>query len=85
MKKLIKLGIFAAIVSGIVKLISAQKAEWQGLTEPEVRTKLHTKLDNKIPSEKVDEIGDKIVETMRQRGVLGEEAPAESDLHETEG
>ena len=78
MKKLIKFGIFAAIVSGIAKLVSTQKAEWQGLTEPEVRTKLHTKLDDKIPSEKVDEIGDKIVGEMSKRGLLGEEAPAEA-------
>ena len=77
MKKLFKLGIFAAMVGGIVKLVSTQKAEWQGLTEPEVRDKLHTKLDTKMPSEKVDELGDKAVEWMRDRGVLGEETPGE--------
>jgi hypothetical protein len=75
MKKLFKLGLVAAVVAGIVKLVSTQKAAWQGLTEPEIRTKLHSKLDARMPPEKVDEIGDKIVETMRTRGILGEETP----------
>ena len=78
MGKLFKFGLIAAFVAGIVKLVSTQKAAWQGLTEPEIRTKLHTKLDTRMPSEKVDEIGDKIVETMRGRGVLGEETPSEA-------
>lgn len=75
MKRLFKFGLFAAMVAGIVKLVSTQKAEWQDLTEPELRDKLHTKLDSRMPSDKVDQIGDKIVEKMRQRGVLHEEAP----------
>jgi len=77
MRKLFKLGLLAAMVAGIAKLVSTQKAEWRGLTEPEVREKLHTKLDSRIPSDKVDEIGNKIVETMRDKGALGEEAPSE--------
>jgi hypothetical protein len=78
MKKLFKFGLFAAFVAGIVKLVTTQKAAWQGLTEPEIRTKLHSKLDARIPAEKVDEMADKIIEGMRQRGVLGEEAPEET-------
>lgn len=78
MRKLFKFGLFAALVAGVVKLVSTQKAKWQGLTEPEIRAKLHSKLDAKMPSEKVDEIGDKIVQTMRQRGILGEETPGEA-------
>jgi hypothetical protein len=78
MKSLFKFGLFAALVGGVVKLVSSQKAEWQGLTEPEIRTKLHTKLDAKVPSEKVDQLADKIVDGMRKRGTLGEEAPGEA-------
>jgi hypothetical protein len=78
MKKLFAIGLFAALVSGIVKLVSTQKAAWQGLSEPEIRTKLHDKLDTRIPAEKVDEMADKIVEGMRKRGHLGEEAPGEA-------
>ncbi len=77
MSKLLKFGIFAAFVAGIAKMASTLKAEWQGLTESEVRAKLHTKLDSKVPADKVDEMADKIVEGMRERGVLGEEAPGD--------
>lgn len=78
MKKLFAIGLFAALVSGIVRLVSTQKAAWQGLSESEIRTKLHDKLDARIPAEKVDEMADKIVEGMLKRGKLGEEAPAEA-------
>ena len=77
MKKLFKFGLFAALATGVVKLVSTQKAQWKGLTESEVRTKLHTKLDAKVPSDKVDKMADKIVEGMSQKGFLGEEAPSE--------
>ena len=70
MKKLFKLALFGAIVAAVVKTVAAKKAEWQGLTETQVREKLHSKLDQKMPAEKVDEIGDKIVGAMRDRGVL---------------
>ena len=78
MKKLFKLGLFAAVVGGVIKLVSSKKAEWQGLSEPEVRDKLHGKLDARMPTEKVDKIGDKVVDKMRQRGVLGEDAPSQA-------
>lgn len=78
MKKLFKLGLFAAVIGGVIKLVSSKKAEWQGLSEPEVRDKLHSKLDTKMPAEKVDKIGDKVVEKMRDRGSLGGEAPSEA-------
>ena len=78
MKKLFAIGLFAAFVSGIVRLVSTQKAAWQGLSESEIRSKLHNKLDAKIPAEKVDEMADKIVEGMRKRGFLGQEAPGEA-------
>ncbi len=78
MKKLFAIGLFAALISGIVKVVSTQKAAWQGLTEPEIRSKLHTKLDSRIPAEKVDEMAGKIVDGMRKRGTLGEETPTEA-------
>jgi hypothetical protein len=83
MKSLFKLGLFAAVVAGVVKFISTQKAEWQGLTEPEVRDKIHAKLGDKMPEDKLEQLGDKVVDQMRQRGVLGEEAPSESEPAES--
>ncbi len=79
MKKLFKLAVLAGIVTAVVKTVTAKKAEWQGLTESEVREKLHTKLDAKMPSEKVDELGDKVVAGMRQKGMLGEDEPQPVD------
>jgi hypothetical protein len=76
-KRLFKLALLVAVIAGLAKFIEAQKAAWTGLTEPELRDKLHTKLDDKMPSEKVDEIGDKVVEGMRKRGMVGEEAAKE--------
>jgi hypothetical protein len=79
-RRLLKLAVVAAAITGVVKLISSQKAEWQGLTESQVRTKLHDKLDSRMPSDKVDEMADKVVEGMRRSGALAEEeaaAPAE--------
>ena len=75
-KKLFKLALVGAVVAAIVKTIAAKKAEWQGLTESQVRDKLHAKLDDRMPAEKVDELGTKVVDAMRQRGVLGEDAEA---------
>ena len=79
MKKLFKFAVVAALVTGIAKAVSAQKAKWMGLSESQIRDKLHTKLDDKMPSEKVDEIGDKIVGEMGKRGLLGEQPLTEVD------
>ena len=73
MRKLLKLAVVAAVVTGVAKVIATQKKEWSGLTEPEVRGKLHTKLDSKLGNDKVDEIADKVVEGMRQKNVLADD------------
>ena len=79
MRKLFKLGIVLGIFTGIAKLGAYLKSEYQGLTEPEVRAKLHTKLEGKFPAEKVDELANNVVEMMRKQGALGEEeTPAEA-------
>jgi hypothetical protein len=77
-KKLFKLGIVVAVFTGIAKLAEYLKSEFSGLSEPEVRTKLHTKLDDKITAEKVDELADNVVEMMRKQGALAEEVPTET-------
>jgi hypothetical protein len=72
-KKLFKLGIVVGIFTGIAKLGAYLKSEYQGLTEPEVRAKLHSKLDDRFPAEKVDDLAGNVVEMMRKQGALGEE------------
>ena len=80
MKKLFKLGIVVGIFTGIAKLGAYLKSEYQGLTEPGVRAKLHSKLDGRIPPEKVDNLAGNVVEMMRKQGALGEEeVPAETE------
>lgn len=73
MKKLIKLGILVGGIAFAAKMVSAKKSEWEGLTEPEVRAKLESKLPDKVPSDKRDAVADKVVSKMREKGVLRED------------
>ena len=77
MMKLFKLAIFIGLIVALAKFISEQKAAWTGLTEPEIRDKLHTKLDSKMTDEQIGELADKVIGEMRKRGMVGEEAPAD--------
>mgnify|MGYP001825862949 CR=1 FL=1 len=79
MKKLFKLAIFVGLIVAAAKFISEQKAAWTGLTEPEIRDKLQTKLDSKVPDEQIAEIANKVIEEMRKRGMVGEEPPADEE------
>ena len=73
MKKLIKLGILVGGIAFAAKLVSAKKAEWEGLTEPEVRAKLDSRMPDKVPSDKREAVADKVVSKMREKGVLRED------------
>lgn len=77
MKKLFKLGLLAAVIGAIYKVVSTQKEEWKDLSEPEVRGKLHDKLGAKIPEDKLEKIGDTVVAKMRDSGRLREDPTAE--------
>ena len=70
MKKLFKLLVIGGIVAGIVKMMGAQKAQWEGLTETEARAKIDAKLPAKVAGEKRAEVTDKIVGAMKEKGVL---------------
>ena len=73
MKKLFKLAVLAAIGFGLYKAVAKQRAQWEGLTESEVRSRLDSKLAGKVPPEKAQMIGDTVVGQMRARGVLADE------------
>lgn len=80
MKKLLKLALVVGGMTAVAKLVTSKKAEWQGLTEPQVREKLDSRLPNRMPEDKRSEVADKVVSKMRDRGVLGEDtAPATAD------
>lgn len=80
MKKLFRLAVFGALVAFAVKMLMAKKQEWQGLSEPEVRSKLDDTLGSRVAPEKLDEIQDKVVGKMREHGVLREEEVIEDTV-----
>ncbi len=83
MKKLVKLALIVGAIAFLAKLVAAQKAKWEGLTESEVRDKIESRLPKQVPSDKRAEIADKVVSGMREGGVLGDEdersVPAQTD------
>lgn len=80
MKKLLKLGLLVGGIAVVAKLVGAKKAEWEGLTEAEVRAKLDARLPDRMPPEKQAQVADRIVEKLRYRGVLRQEAsPPEAE------
>ena len=76
MKKVLKLALLVGGVAAVAKLVGAKKAEWQGLSESDVRAKLDARLPDKVPADKREAIAEKVVGTMRERGVLKEDPPA---------
>lgn len=73
MKKLLKLALLIGGIAAVSKMVTAKKAEWEGLTENQVREKLDAKLPEQMPEEKRSMVADKVVTKMRERGVLGED------------
>ena len=73
MKKLVKFALIVGAIVFLAKLVAAQKAKWEGLTESEVRDKIESRLPKQVPSDKRAEIADKVVSGMREGGVLGDE------------
>ncbi len=76
MKRLLKLALIVGAITVVAKVVTAKKAEWQGLTEPQVREKLDSRLPGRMPDEKRAAVADKVVSKMRERGVLAEEDEA---------
>jgi hypothetical protein len=79
-KRLILLVLLIAVVAACArKAMSHRDSEWQGLTESEARSKLDSKLPDKIPAEKRSAISDKVVSKMRDRGVISEDPAVPDD------
>ena len=75
MKKLLKLVLIVGGIAAVAKMVGAKKAQWEGLTESEVRAKLDAKLPNRMPADKQAQVADKVVAKMRARGVIVEDEP----------
>ncbi len=77
MKRLLKLALFIAVIVGIAKFLEAKKAEWTGLTEAQIRDKLHSLLSTRMPADKLEEVQSQVVKAMREKGMVAAE-PAEA-------
>jgi hypothetical protein len=84
-KKLLKLAVIVGGIAAVAKVVTAKKAEWQGLTEPQVRHKLDSRLPDRMPDDKRAAVADKVVSKMRERGVLGEQDEATAPAPSEEG
>lgn len=69
---LVKLALLVGSVAVAAKLVGAKKDQWSGLSEREVREKLESRLPDRVPEEKRTAVADKVVTTMRSRGLLTE-------------
>jgi len=79
MKKLIKLALVVGAVAVAARLIGAKKAEWEGLTESQVRDKLDARMPARVPDKRRVAVADKVVATMRSRGKLVEDEASDGD------
>ncbi len=70
MKKIVKLALIIGAIAVLAKVAAAKMANWQDLTESEVRDKLESRLPRWVPGEKRAEIADEVVVGMRQRVAL---------------
>ena len=82
-RRLILVAVAVLIVVCIKKAGSHRKAEWRGLTESEIRSKLDAKLPGRIPDDKRSAISDKVVAKMRDRGVIDEDPDVAVEAPET--
>ncbi len=80
MKKLVMLGLIVGAIVVLAKIVAANKAKWQGLTESEIRDKLERRLPKRMPGEKRAAVADKVVSKMRETGALLEEEEEEPSV-----
>ena len=76
----IKLVLLVGGVAAVAKLVGAKKSQWTGLSESEVRLKVETRMPDRVPEEKRTAVTDKVVATMKTRGLLSEDADEANDI-----
>jgi len=79
MKKLIKLAMVVGAITVAARLVGSKKAEWEGLTEPEVRGKIDARMPERVPDGKRTMVADQVVAAMRSRGKLVEDETSDDD------
>lgn len=83
-KRLLILALIIGAATAVAKMAAAKKAEWAGLTEPQVREKLDSTLPSRVPDEKRGAIADQVVSKMRDQGMLREQDDAAAPTDETD-
>lgn len=74
MKKLLFVSVLIALIAFLVRKAMADRTEWEGLSEDDLRDRLDQRLPSQIPDEKRQAIADTIVTKMRDRGAIAEPA-----------
>lgn len=73
MKKLIKFALFVGAITAVAKMLESKRAEWEGLTETQLRDRIDSKMPERVPDEKRAAVADKVVASMRSAGKLADE------------
>ena len=68
------------IAVAIKEVMSHRESEWRGLSESEARSGLDERLPSRIPDDKRAAISDKVVDKMRDRGVIRQDPDEMMDL-----
>ena len=79
MKKFILIALVIGAAVAIAKKKSADRSEWHGMSEEQVRAKLDDRLPNKMPDDKKAAVTDKIVDKMREKGAIIDLTDSASD------
>jgi hypothetical protein len=82
MKRLLFVAMIIGALTLIAKKASQQREEWHDISEADARSKLDQRLPSRMPEEKKAEVTDKIVDKMRERGVIIDDTEADIDLTE---
>ena len=73
MKRLLIVAAVLGLIALAVKKGSQRREEWHGLTEAEARERVGQRLPGRMPDERREAVTDKIVGTMRDKGVLADD------------
>ena len=74
MKKFLFISAVIALIALIARKAMADRQQWEGLTEVDVRDRLDERLPSQIPDEKRQMIADTIVTKMKDRGAITDES-----------
>lgn len=77
-RTLFKLALFTGIISFVVKTVAAKKHEFVGLTESEARRKFEEKLGPRLGEDRANDVADRIIPKLKDRGVIVEDPIAEA-------